>query len=169
MLESRCTPPFAGLLVFRCRKQTGTHRDDHVILVAGFQLCLLPDAHALHSKLGVQKLIGCSSFPVSMNSRILSLPQDNYGPSFAYAKHRRISAGIFHPPVFNDIGGRSKLRPKKCQQNCQQKSSRGVRGEFSTSSPVSLESSPISVPKTRGEGRRFRPSPPALTACAVKD
>jgi hypothetical protein len=96
-------------------------------------------------KLAARNLTGCSSVPVSMNSRILSLPQDNHGPNFAYAKHRRISAGIFHPPVFNDIGGQVKRHSKKCQQNCQQESSRGLRREFSTSSPVLLESSLIRV------------------------
>jgi hypothetical protein len=62
---------------------------------------------------------------------------------------------FFHPPA----GLSRKNAPENCQQNCQQKSSRGVQRKFRTSLPVLMGSSPICVPKTRGESRRFRPSP----------
>jgi len=70
-----------------------------------------------------------------------------------------ISARISYPPAINNVTGRSQNDPKKCQQKCQQNSSKVVQGEFSRSSPALYGNSPISVPKIRGEGRRFRPSP----------
>lgn len=76
-----------------------------------------------------------------------------------------ISAGVLYPPAINNVGVWSKNNPKKCQQKCQQNSSKVVQGPFSRSSPASFGNSPISVPKTRGEGRRFRPSPPSLEGC----
>jgi hypothetical protein len=104
-----------------------------------------------------------SSSQLRMTLNNLPPPQGDNRPDLAAAKLRRISAVVTHAPASVtslDAVFRIKNRVKKCQQNCQQKSSRGVRREFGTSSPVLFESSPISVPKTRGEGRRFRPSPP---------
>lgn len=71
-----------------------------------------------------------------------------------------IFAGVLYPPAINNVGVWSKNNPKKCQQKCQQNSSTVVQGPFWRSSPALYGNSPISVPKIRGEGRRFRPSPP---------
>ncbi len=70
------------------------------------------------------------------------------------------SARISYPPAINNAAGWSQNDPKKCQQKCQQNSSKVVQGPFSRSSAALYGNSPISVPKVRGEGRRFRPSPP---------
>lgn len=64
-----------------------------------------------------------------------------------------------YPPAFNDIGEWAKNGRKKCQQKCQQNSSRVARGQNSTVPPAPLVNTSISVPKVGGEGRRFRPSP----------
>src|SRR5690349_19309595 len=73
-----------------------------------------------------------------------------------------------HPrPMFtrsNSIHKRFMNDEKKCQQNCQQKSSKVVRGQFATSSPALYGNLSISGPKGRGEGRRFRPSSPSYIA-----
>jgi hypothetical protein len=81
---------------------------------------------------------------------------------FEAVKREWISARIGYPPVLNNVAGRSQNGCKKCQQNCQQISSRVVRGQVLRSTPASYGNSPISMPKGRGEGRRFRPSPPPL-------
>jgi hypothetical protein len=129
----------------------------------GFQLCPRQDINLLPLKAGSQKQLGGSSVLLSMNCQNLSLPRGNNGQKLSPSKHQRISASVSCAPL--SVTSLNAVicpqnRAKKCQQKCQQISSRGVRGEFSTSSPVLIESSSISVPKSGGEGRRFRPSPP---------
>lgn len=83
-------------------------------------------------------------------------------------KHRRISGSVFHAPAANDVVERPKNSRKKCQQKCQQISTRVAQGQNLTVPPAPLVNTSISVPTGRGEGRRFRPSPPALTASAAE-
>ncbi len=73
-----------------------------------------------------------------------------------------------HSPAFNDIGEWLKNERKKCLQKClqkcQQNRPRVARGQHSTVLPASMVNMSISVPKGRGEGRRFRPSAPCLNS-----
>ena len=53
-----------------------------------------------------------------------------------------------YPPAVNVVGGWSQIDPKKCQQDCQQTSTRVAQGQFWRSSPASLENAEISVHQT---------------------
>jgi hypothetical protein len=87
---------------------------------------------------------------------------------FEGQKHLWIAAGVSRPPAFDDVGGWSENARQKCQQKCQQNSTKVARGQILTIPPASLVNTSISVPNFRGEGRRFRPSPPNLTAMAAR-
>jgi len=109
-----------------------------------------------------------SSFQVSMDIKNLPQPEGNSRQNLAINKHQRIAAGVAHAPVsVTSLDGvfRTKSTMKKCQQNCQQncqqRSTTGVRVESKRSSSVLDLSSSFFGQKSRGEGRRFRPSPPS--------
>ena len=111
-----------------------------------------------------------SSFQVSMDIKNLPQPQGNTRQNLAPTKHQRIAAGISCAPASGtslDAVFRTKKRSKKCQQNCQQncqqRCTTGVRVESNRGSPVLGASSSFFGRKSRGEGRRFRPSPPIKT------
>lgn len=79
---------------------------------------------------------------------------------FEGQKHIWIFAAVSYPPVINDVGVWFENGRRKCQQKCQQTSTRVARGKILTIPPASMVNTSIGVPKGRGEGRRFRPSPP---------